>query len=246
MGNLIAQERSIVVPGELLAHGMDYIPSEGTYRLKEDVYAQKIGLLHIEGRVLKIVALSGVYIPRRGDTIIAKVTDVSINGWVVDTNSAYRAMLSMKEGTTDFIKKGSDLTRYYNVGDYLLAKIINVTPQFLVDITMIGRGLSKLSEGRVIKVNPYKVPRIIGKQGSMVSMIKQATDCRITVGQNGLVWVKGDPEMEILAITTIRMIVEKAHIKGLTDMIKEFLEKATKKTIDASRMDTEEKGEDHV
>ncbi|MEM4755708.1 MAG: exosome complex RNA-binding protein Rrp4 [Candidatus Woesearchaeota archaeon] len=232
MGTLLVEEKSIVVPGEILAQGMDYIPGEGTYRMHEHIYAQKMGLLHVEGRALKIVPLSGAYVPKVGDVIVGKIVDINIGGWVLDINSAYRAMLSMKEGTTDFIRKGADLTRYYNLDDYVVAKIINVTPQFLVDVSMIGRGLNKLSEGRIVFVNAHKVPRIIGKQGSMVSMIKEATNCKIIVGQNGIVWIKGEPEQELIAIETINMITQKAHKQGLTDMVKAFLEEKTLRTIE--------------
>jgi len=71
------------------------------------------------------------------------------------------------------------------------------------------------------------VPRVIGKQGSMVSMIKQATGCKITVGQNGLVWLSGEPEKELIAVNTIKMIEKNAHKSGLTETIKAFLEKET-------------------
>ena len=90
---------------------------------------------------------------------------------------------------------------------------------------MKGPGLMKLKGGRIVRVNANKVPRIIGKQGSMVSMIKQSTNCRILVGQNGVVWVKGDePSKELLAVQTIKKIECEAHIPGLTDNIKSFLE----------------------
>ena len=89
---------------------------------------------------------------------------------------------------------------------------------------MKGPGLRKLEEGRIITVNAHKVPRIIGKQGSMVTMIKQYTDCRIIVGQNGVIWIQGSPEGELLSVKTIKEIEEKAHINGLTEMIKNFLE----------------------
>jgi exosome complex component RRP4 len=69
------------------------------------------------------------------------------------------------------------------------------------------------------------VPRIIGKQGSMVSMIKQYTNCRILVGQNGYVWIQGeDPSKELLAVQTIKKIEKEAHVPGLTDNVKAFLE----------------------
>ena len=52
----------------------------------------------------------------------------------------------------------------------------------------------------------------------------------LTVGQNGLVWINGTPEGELLAVKAIRKIEEESHLSGLTDRIKEFLEK-NKSTI---------------
>jgi len=91
--------------------------------------------------------------------------------------------------------------------------------------------LRKLIGGRIIKVNSNKVPRIIGKRSSMVSMIKNATDCNIIVGQNGIVWIQGLPKNEIIVVKTIRKIEQEAHISGLTERIKTFLEKETNKKI---------------
>ncbi|MEA3429982.1 MAG: exosome complex RNA-binding protein Rrp4 [Nanoarchaeota archaeon] len=229
MGNLIAKEKTIVVPGEVLADGMDYIPGFNTYREGEKVLACKLGLMQVEGRAIKLIPLSGKYNPKTGDTIIGKVIDVLFSGWRIETNSAYSAMLPLKDATSEFIARGADLTRYYNFGDYVVAKITNVTSQNLVDLTMKGPGLRKLNGGRVIEVSPYKVPRIIGKKGSMVSMIKDATGCRIVVGQNGLVWIQGDnPAKMVVAIKTIRKIEAESHISGLTDVIKVYLENETK------------------
>ncbi|MBS3102830.1 RNA-binding protein [Candidatus Woesearchaeota archaeon] len=229
MSKLLVNEKEIVVPGETLATGMDNLPGNGTYRDGENIIASRLGLVQLEGRAIKLIPLAGRYIPKTGDTIICKVIDVSINGWRLDTNSPYSAMMSLKDATFDFIARGADLTQYYDLGDYAVGKIINVTSQKLVDVTMKGPGLRKLKGGRVVEVASNKVPRIIGKAGSMVSMIKDATGCNITVGQNGLVWIEGTPENEFLAIQTIRKIENESHLSGLTDKIKAYLEKAKKK-----------------
>jgi exosome complex RNA-binding protein Rrp4 len=94
-------------------------------------------------------------------------------------------------------------------------------------------------------VNTHKVPRIIGKRGSMVGMIKRATDCNIVVGQNGRVWLNGAPEMEVIAINAIKMIELHSHESGLTDRVKGYLEQATGKTVEVPTEDTtEERGND--
>jgi exosome complex component RRP4 len=225
MGEIKVKDKDIVVPGETLAIGMDFLPSYGTYREGENILASRLGLVNVEGKVIKLVPLSGVYLPKKGDTIIGQVTEVLLSGWRISTNSAYSAVLNMKDATSDFIPRGADLTRYFAIGDYVMATIINVTSQNLVDLTMKGPGLRKLNGGRILNVNANKVPRIIGKQGSMVSMIKQYTNCRILVGQNGIVWIQGEePVKELLAVNTIRKIEKEAHLVGLTDRIKDFLE----------------------
>jgi len=223
MTNILVKDKEIVVPGETLAKGMDVLPGKGTYRKGEDIIAGRFGLVHADGRAIKLIQLSGRYIPKTDDTIIVKVTDVTFSGWMLNTNSAYTAMLSMKEGSSDYIAKGSDLTQYYSVGDYIVCQIINVTSQKLIDVTAKGPGLRKLKGGRALKVNANKVPRIIGKQGSMVTMIKDATGCRITVGQNGIIWIEGEPEKELIAVDVIKKIENEAHLAGLTDRIKEYL-----------------------
>jgi exosome complex component RRP4 len=224
MSKINVTDKDIVVPGEILATGMDSFPGVGTCREGEDIIASRLGLVQLDGRTIKLIPLSGKYIPKKYDTIICKVIDVSINGWRLDTNSPYSAMLSMKEATSQFIVRGADLTQFYDIGDYMVCKVINVTSQKLVDVTMKGPGLIKLKGGRVINVASNKVPRIVGKQGSMISMIKDATKSNIVVGQNGLVWISGTPENELLAIECIRKIEDESHLSGLTDKIKAFLD----------------------
>lgn len=229
MGELLVADKSIVVPGEEVAAGMDFLPTEGVYRDGEKLVASRLGLVNVDGRLIKLIPLAGKYLPKRGDVIVGKVIDVTINGWRADINSAYTAMLSMKEATSEFIARGADLTRYFTFGDYIVTKIVNVTSQNLVDLSMKGPGLRKLSEGMVVTVAPNKVPRIIGKQGSMVSMIKDATGCKIIVGQNGVVWLQGEPDQELLAVNALRKIESESHISGLTDRIKAFLDGEVKR-----------------
>jgi exosome complex component RRP4 len=220
------KNKEIAVPGEVLAEGMGYVPSKGIRRVDDKLIADQLGMISVEGKVIKLIPLTGVYIPRVNDKIICKVIDVLMTGWRLDTRSPYSAVLSMKDATSDFIQRGADLTQFFALGDYVLTKVVNVTSQKLVDVSMKGPGLRKLRGGRIIKVNPHKVPRVIGKEGSMVVMIKQATGCNVLVGQNGLIWIDGTPEAEVVAEKAILKINAEAHLPGLTDRIKEFLDKS--------------------
>ena len=146
-----------------------------------------------------------------------------MSGWRVDTATAYSAMLNVRDATTRFIKKEEDLSQILAIGDYVVVSIINVTSQNLIDLTMRGPDLMKVDGGRIMKVNSLKVPRIIGKQGSMINLLKTKTGCEITVGQNGLVWIHGSPEGEYKAEQAIKLIEAKSHLEGLTDRIEAFL-----------------------
>lgn len=230
MSKLNVKEKDIGVPGEILAEGMDYLPAAGTYREGDKIIASQLGMISISGRLIKIIPLSGRYIPKSGDTVIGSITNMTFSSWFVDVGYAYEAALSLKEASSEFIERGADLSRYYDFGDLVVAKIAKVTRSMAIDLTMKGPGLRKLKGGRLVYVTPAKVPRVIGKQGSMINLIKEKTDCKISVGQNGWVWIQGeDTKKEMLATEAVMEIEKKAHLSGLTDEITKFLTKESKK-----------------
>lgn len=230
------QDKSIVVPGEMIATGIGFVPSKGTYRDGDHIYSSRLGLATLEGKVIKLIPLSGVYLPKVGDVIIAKVIDVMLSGWRLETFCPYSSVLTLMEATSEYIPKKTDLTRYFDIGDFVTTQVSNVTSQNLVDVSMKGPGLKKLRGGRVVMINPHKVPRLIGKKGSMVYMIKEITECRILVGQNGAVWIEGEPENEIVAVAAVKMVEQLAHIAGLTERIKQYLESQKSRIVhDPSR-----------
>ena len=107
----------------------------------------------------------------------------------------------------------------------IAAQIVHVSGLKIIDLTTKGPGLRKLKGGKIIEVTPSKVPRIIGKEGSMINMIKEKTDCKITVGQNGRIWISGiDLKKEMIATEIIYKINDEAHIEGLTDKIQKLLD----------------------
>ncbi len=223
MSEILIEERKIVVPGEVLAIGLDYVPGENTYREEDKIFSKVLGLAAVSGRVIKITSLAGPYMPTVGDKIIGRITDIAFSGWRVDTNTAYSAMLNVKDATTRFIKKEEDLSKILAIDDYIIVDIINVTSQRLIDVSMRELGLKKIQGGRIIEINSQKVPRVIGKKASMITLIKEKTGCEITVGQNGLIWILGSPEGEAAAERAIKMIEEKSHLSGLTEQVEAFL-----------------------
>ena len=229
MSNLLVNEKNIVIPGEEIATGMDFLPSFGTYRVGESIIANRLGILSVRNRVTKVIALNGVYMPQIDDLIIGVVKDVGFSGWTVDIGSVTYANLPVGEAVRDKVELlKSDISKFYEIGDIIVTKVMNVTKSRIVQLSMRDQRLRKLNGGIIVKVVPQKIPRIIGKQGSMVGMIKDYTKCEISVGQNGFIWINGPADKEHITKRAIKLIEEKSHISGLTDKVKEFLESESK------------------
>ena len=161
--------------------------------------------------------------PRRGNVVIGIVENITFNGWVIDIGTADSGFLNLIEVPRFVNKDGMD--EVMDIGESVVAKIVSVNKRG-VDLTIKGRGLGKIEEGLLIKINPNKVPRIIGKEGSMIKIIKDETSCNITVGQNGLIWIRGDKiEDELHAKEAINFVSDKSYVKGLTDEMKNWFEK---------------------
>ena len=110
-------------------------------------------------------------------------------------------------------------------GDIIYARIANSDRQREPLISIADKNLGKIDSGELIKISPTKIPRLIGKRGSMIQTIEGSTNATITVGQNGLVVVSCDETNGLLkALAAIRMIDEQAHLVDLTDKVKKMLE----------------------
>jgi exosome complex component RRP4 len=220
------QSKDIVLPGDLLAEG-DYKAGTGTFKEDSKIYSAVIGLFEIRGKILRVISLEGTYIPRPNDVVIGKIVDVSATNWKVEIRAPYLANLPAAnyfDKPIDPLK--SDIRRYLNVGDIIVAKVVSFNRAQDPLLTTKERGLGKLRGGRIIEMSPTKIPRLIGRKGSMVNMIKEETGCRITVGQNGRVWVScKTPEYEELIEKVIRKIELEAHTSGLTDRVRELIRK---------------------
>ncbi|MBI4018436.1 MAG: RNA-binding protein [Candidatus Aenigmarchaeota archaeon] len=213
-------KRTLVVPGDLLGEGR---AGHGAYEEDGRVYSAHIGFSEERAGVFVVVPLGGIYNPQRGDGVIGKIEDIIFSKWIVDINSPYEAVLPVSEATSEYIDMAkTDLTHFFNYGDLIFAEISAVTKTKNVQLSMMNRKCRKLKGGRVIRVTPSKVPRIIGKAGSMVEMIKKLTDTQIVVGQNGIVWVKG--ANDDIAAEAVLTIEKRSHISGLTDYINSMVQ----------------------
>lgn len=218
---IFVEDKEIVIPGDILADE-EYHSGRGTFKENDKVCSSLVGLVAIRDKKISVIPLQSKYIPKRGDVVIGEVTDIRFSMWNLDINSPYSGFLPASDV---FGKEKRELNRTFDVGDVLFLRVVDVDEVKKVKLGLKGRGLGKFRGGIMINITPTKVPRLIGKKGSMINMIKDQTHCEVIVGQNGVVWVKGEPSMERVAEKVINMIEDQAHTSGLTDRVRDMLAK---------------------
>jgi exosome complex component RRP4 len=212
----------IVLPGEFIDERKGRKLGKDVYEENGKVYSKVLGIPRISENELSIIPLAGAYLPNVGDRIVGVVSSVEISGWFVDINSPYKAFLPLAEAVEEFVDISRiDLSRYFDVGDIIFCRISKVTKSKNVQVSMRDMISRKLYGGVLIKVVPTKVPRIIGKGGSMIQMIKQKTRCDIYVGQNGLIWIRGENKSK--AVEAILLVERESHTSGLTEKVERML-----------------------
>ena len=215
--------RKQVIPGDVIASG-DYRYGSYIEKRGSDYIALRIGLAEVSSEGVKLIPLTGPYIPHVDDQVVGKVIDMSGFGWEIDINSSFFGYLpaSFVFGR-DFSPATHDLSSKFKVGDLLLCKIEAFDRSRDPQISIRGPGLGKVPRGEIVKISPTKVARLIGRKGYMVNMISDQTGCELKVGQNGLVVVSGPPEGILKAVNAIRMIEEEAHLADLTTKVQNYL-----------------------
>lgn len=216
---IYVENKDLVIPGQVLADD-DYYSGRGTFKENGKVCSSLMGLVSLRNKKIRVIPLKSKYVPKKGDVVIGKIDDVKFSMWDVDINSPYSGILPAFEV---FGREKKELNKVFDVGDILFLRVIDVDEVKKAKLGLKGRGMGKFKGGILVEIAPTKVPRLIGKKGSMINMIKDKTGCKIVVGQNGLVWVKGDEDMEQLTKNIINIIEKEAHTSGLTNKIKNKL-----------------------
>jgi exosome complex component RRP4 len=212
-------DRKVVVPGDLLSEEVKR-SGEGTYVKDGRVYSLLYGLANYRDKI-NVIPMAGKYIPASGDNVIGVVKDITFSNWIVDINSPYDGLLHISEYPKRI--ESDEMSKHLRIGSSIMTGVKDVDPTMKVELTLNDRKLGLIKAGQVVCISHTRVPRLIGKGGSMISMLKKEVNCDIFVGQNGRIWINGGAEDMDLALKTITLIEKEAHTNGLTDRIIEFL-----------------------
>jgi len=217
-------ESQFVLPGDVIVTG-DYRPEQNVILDGNRLMSTAVGFSEIEDNSVTVAPLTGLYTPKTDDLVIGKIVSHNALSWEVDINSYYPGILTAFDiFGKDYSASRDDLSLKLNTCDVILARIANVGSRDPL-LTIIGENLGKIDAGELVKISPAKIPRLIGKHGSMIQTIEASTNATITVGQNGLIVVSCDETNGLLkALAAIRMVDEQAHLVNLTDKVKKMLE----------------------
>jgi exosome complex component RRP4 len=215
-------QKQLVLAGDKIPSDKNAKAAKGTARVNGEIVATHTGFARQAGDYYSVIPFNACYEPRAGDTIVGMVKECNPGNWIIDIRAPWDAPMHVSEAPwrVDF----GETLKYLKPGDNLLCKVLFVDEQKKVQVTMKDRNLMKLEGGKIIDVAPVKVARIIGKNGSMLNLIKEYVECWLYVGQNGRVWIDGDAEEVLLADDVINLIADEAHLPGLTDKVRAMLE----------------------
>lgn len=217
--------RRNVIPGEIV--------SSGPCRLDQNVVLQDdkiistaVGISEIFDNTVRVIPLTGKYFPKTNDLVIGKVLTNTSLSWELDINSSYVGMLPASDVFgRNFSAHADELFSRLRPGDLVAARVANFDRTRDPLLTVSDMDLGKIDSGDLVKMSPSKVPRLIGKRGSMIQLIESKTDTTITIGQNGWIVVAGENSDGLLkAKKAIQLINEKSHVANLTDQVRSMLE----------------------
>ena len=216
--------RKYVIPGDVVTTG-PFRPEQNVVLEGNKIISTTIGVSEIYDDSVKVISLTGKYIPKINDLVIGKVISHTSLSWELDINSCYVGFLPAQDVFgRDFSAHADELTSKLKAGDLVAARIANFDRTRDPLVTIADRDLGKIDSGDLIKISPSKVPRLIGKRGTMIQTIETATEAVITIGQNGWVVVSCEnPEGLLKAKKAIKMVNEHAHVANLTDQVNEML-----------------------
>ena len=229
-------EKKLVIPGDFLSDDVKNANDGTTYVEGGKVFAAVYGLASLKNNI-RVVPISGKYIPKRGDIVVATISEVTRSNWIADIRSPYDGLLHISEYPQRI--DNDEMAKHLNVGETVLALVKDVDPSMKVELTLNDRRLRRVDEGRIIKVTPSNVPRIIGRSGSMIALLKDNTNCNVFVGQNGRIWITGKESDLDFAEKAIIKIDTESHLSGLTKRITQFLKEERGEIYEESGEETE-------
>jgi len=200
-------EKKIVVPGDLITDQVKKL-GQNVYFENNKIYSSIIGILSESNDFVSVIPLNGPYSPVVGDGIVAVVKDEVLNGYILEYNSF----------DDSFLLK-SNIRKELSIGTVVFLRIKNIADNGSLEFDNINI----LPKARVFQTSPVKIPRLIGKNESMLNLFKEYLGGNIVIGKNGWIWYNSEDVS--LAKRAFSLVVKNSQKSNLTNSVKDFFEK---------------------
>ncbi len=209
-GSRSVRGQALVVPGEDLGESEGQEAGHGVLSISGRLKAIKQGIIRKKGALVSVEPKHTRYMPRPGDLVIGFIEGCTNNIWFIELGAPFNAILPMSlgPGKVDFGGTRSVM----DVGDAVLCRIQEVEETHSSVVTMKGMGLRKIRSGTIEEIDPHLLGRLIGKGGESLRRLKEDTECRIVVADNGRMWIDG--EFEGILEVRKRLFELSASVKG--------------------------------
>ena len=205
----VGAEQRLVTPGMVIGPASGKRAGSGTIAENNEFIATRLGWLNERNDVVSVLPINSAYMPRSGDLIIGYVAEVRNNLWFFDVNGPFQALLPMSLAPWK-VEYGST-RQHLGIGDAALARIQEVDETHNMVLTMKGVGLRRLNEGAVVSIPVNLIETLRGENNATLSRIRDVTNCRIIVGDNGRVWIHGDAEDMLASRQLIQTLQQEGH-----------------------------------
>ncbi len=211
----------LVIPGDVVAKG-NFRSWSNVFKKGEEYFSMFVGRAEVGGGRLRVIRLTGPYIPKIGDFVIGVVTDVQPLAATLDINSYVNGFIMANA----FFKRRIDPSRYdlskkVNLGDLVAAKVQRIERG--KDVFLQPDQKWKVEGDAVFYISPAKAHYIYTSRSRIPSKIKELTGAEIRFGVNGVVVVKGDLKKIEMVKKALDVIELKYDLNGLyNEIIKVF------------------------
>ena len=215
-------ELRLVTPGEAIGASSGKRAGTGTIISGDSIISTKLGWAKENNDVLFVDPIFAKYLPRSGDLVIGIIESVRNNLWFAEVNAPFNGLLPMSLAPWK-VEFGA-AREHMDIGDVMLARVQEVDESHNIVLTMKGVGLRKLKEGSVVSMPVNLIKKIRENNESILNELKDFTDCRILVAENGRVWIDGDSDAVSIAKDCIELIKSEGHLDGFEERFSKYIE----------------------
>ena len=213
-------EQRLVTPGMAVGPSTGKRAGSGIIATEDTFIATQLGWLRELNNTVSIDPINAAYMPRSGDLVVGIVAEVRNNLWFMNINGSFQGLLPMSLAPWK-VEFGA-ARQHMDVGDVVLARVQEVDECHNVVLTMKGVGLRRLNQGTVESIPVQHIDRVRGANNERLQRLRDATDCRIMVGENGRVWIDGSADGVSLARHALHAVSKEAHSKDMDEILNEI------------------------